>query len=82
MAYLTRNELCLHYTDHAEGEAVITLHGLSESGLYWTLPGVTDLVAREVPNCRHRVLDGMGHMLALENPQRLGDELLGFLSDL
>ncbi len=39
-------------------------------------------VAREVPNCTHRVLDGMGHMLALENPQRLGDELLAFLAGL
>jgi pimeloyl-ACP methyl ester carboxylesterase len=38
-----------------------------------------ELVAREVPNCTHRVLDGMGHMLAFENPQRLGDELLAFL---
>ena len=32
------------------------------------------------PNCTHVVLDGMGHMLAFENPQRLGDELLKFLS--
>ena len=39
-----------------------------------------ELVAREVPHCTHRVLDGMGHMLALENPQRLGDELLSFLN--
>ncbi len=38
-------------------------------------------VAREVPNCRHVVLEGMGHMTALENPQRLGDELLSFLKE-
>ena len=38
-----------------------------------------ELVAREVPNCTHQVLEGMGHMLAFENPQRLGDELLAFL---
>lgn len=41
-----------------------------------------ELVAREVPNCTHRVLEGMGHMLALENPQRFGDELLAFLGSL
>ena len=41
-----------------------------------------ELVAREVPYCTHRVLDGMGHMLAFENPQRLGDELLAFLGSL
>lgn len=42
MAYLQQDNLQLHYTDHGEGEAIITLHGLSESGLYWTLPGITD----------------------------------------
>ena len=36
-------------------------------------------IAREVPRCKHRVLEGRGHMLALENPQQLGDELLAFL---
>jgi pimeloyl-ACP methyl ester carboxylesterase len=41
-----------------------------------------ELVAREIPNCTHRVLEGMGHMLALENPQRFGDELLAFLGSL
>ena len=41
-----------------------------------------ELVAREVPRCTHRVLEGMGHMLALENPHRLGDELLAFLGSL
>jgi pimeloyl-ACP methyl ester carboxylesterase len=42
MPYLKKDNLSLHYTDHGEGEAIITLHGLSESGLYWTLPGITD----------------------------------------
>lgn len=44
MPYLKKDNLSLHYTDHGEGEAIITLHGLSESGLYWTLPGITDLL--------------------------------------
>ena len=42
MAYLTSGDLSLHYTDDGAGEAIITLHGLSESGRYWTLPGITD----------------------------------------
>jgi peroxiredoxin len=42
MAYLEKDNLKLHYTDHGTGEPIITLHGLSESGLYWTLPGITD----------------------------------------
>jgi arylsulfatase A-like enzyme len=42
MAYLTSDDLSLHYTDDGAGEAIITLHGLSECGRYWTLPGITD----------------------------------------
>ncbi len=42
MPYLQKDKLSLHYTDHGKGEAILTLHGLSESGLYWTLPGITD----------------------------------------
>ena len=42
MAYFEHGNISLYYTDHGEGEPIITLHGLSESGLYWTLPGITD----------------------------------------
>ena len=42
MPYMKKDNLSLHYTDFGEGEAIITLHGMSESGLYWTLPGITD----------------------------------------
>jgi pimeloyl-ACP methyl ester carboxylesterase len=41
-----------------------------------------ELVAREVPNCSHRVLEGMGHMLTFEDSLRLGNELLKFLGEL
>ena len=41
-----------------------------------------ELVAREVPHCTHRVMEGRGHMLALEDPQELGDELIAFLNSL
>jgi pimeloyl-ACP methyl ester carboxylesterase len=42
MAYLKQDNVSLYYTDHGEGEPIISLHGMSESGLYWTLPGITD----------------------------------------
>lgn len=42
MAYLKQGDLSLHYTDHGEGEPIMAVHGMSESGLYWTLPGITD----------------------------------------
>jgi pimeloyl-ACP methyl ester carboxylesterase len=45
MPYLQKDNLNLHYTDHGHGEPIITVHGLSESGLYWTLPGITDGLA-------------------------------------
>jgi len=42
MAYLKQDNVSLYYTDYGEGEPVISLHGMSESGLYWSLPGITD----------------------------------------
>ena len=53
---------------------------LGEADVQFIKPA--EQVAREVPNCTHRVLAGRGHMLALEDPQQLGDELLSFLSRL
>jgi len=62
MPYLETGNASLHYTDDGQGEAIVTLHGLSESGRYWTLPGITDrLVA-----AGYRVinLDMRGHGLS------------------
>ncbi len=45
MPYINDGALKLHYTDAAPSEqapAIITLHGLSESHLYWSLTGMTD----------------------------------------
>ena len=42
MAYLKQDNVSLYYTDHGKGEAIISLHGMSESGLYWSLPGISD----------------------------------------
>ncbi|GAA6134289.1 alpha/beta hydrolase [Oceaniserpentilla sp. 4NH20-0058] len=37
------------------------------------------LVAREVPNCEHVTMQGIGHMTAFEAPEQLTKILLGFL---
>lgn len=31
-----------------------------------------------IPNCRHVVIEGIGHMTAIEAPDRLANELLSF----
>jgi pimeloyl-ACP methyl ester carboxylesterase len=41
--------------------------------------GPSRLMAREIPYARHVVLDGLGHMTATEDPDRLTAELLDFL---
>lgn len=40
----------------------------------------SEQLAREIPHNRHVVLEGRGHMTALEDPERTGAELLDFLS--
>ena len=40
----------------------------------------SEQLARELPDCRHVVLEGRGHMLALEDPGRTAHELLDFLA--
>jgi pimeloyl-ACP methyl ester carboxylesterase len=37
------------------------------------------IMAQNIPNCRHVLLEGIGHMTAIEAPDRLADELLRFL---
>ena len=39
----------------------------------------SELMAREIPNVRHVVMQGLGHMTAIEDPDRLAKELLDFL---
>jgi pimeloyl-ACP methyl ester carboxylesterase len=38
------------------------------------------LMAREIPNASHVVMEGLGHMTALEDPDWLGKELIDFLA--
>lgn len=42
----------------------------------------SELLAREIPNNRHVVWSGRGHMTALEDPERTARELVAFLADL
>ena len=37
------------------------------------------IMAEAIPDCRHVMLEGVGHMTAIEAPDRLGDELLSFM---
>ena len=40
----------------------------------------SELLVRCLPRAREVVLDGLGHMTAIEDPERTGDELLAFLA--
>jgi len=37
------------------------------------------IMAEAIPDCRHVMFDGVGHMTAIESSDRLSDELLGFM---
>ena len=39
----------------------------------------SELMAKEIPDCRHVVMKGIGHMTAIENTDGLLSELLDFL---
>ena len=53
---------------------------LGEHDVMFVEPG--ELLARCLKNVKHVVLDGLGHMTAIEHPGRTADELLVFLADL
>jgi pimeloyl-ACP methyl ester carboxylesterase len=40
------------------------------------------LLARTIPEVKHVVIEGLGHMLAIEDPERTSAELLAFLGSL
>jgi pimeloyl-ACP methyl ester carboxylesterase len=42
----------------------------------------SELLAREIPNVKHVVMKGRGHMTALEDPQATSGELIKFLEGL
>jgi pimeloyl-ACP methyl ester carboxylesterase len=41
----------------------------------------SELLARTIPNVKHVVLDGLGHMTAIEDPERTSRALLTFLAE-
>jgi pimeloyl-ACP methyl ester carboxylesterase len=52
MPYLQRDRAQIFYDQIGEGDAIITTHGVSENGSYWSLPGVSGGLA-----ARYRVID-------------------------
>jgi pimeloyl-ACP methyl ester carboxylesterase len=47
MPYLERKAASLYYEEVGRGEAILTSHGLAENSTYWSLPGVTDALAKD-----------------------------------
>ena len=41
--------------------------------------GPSEILAREIPDVRHVILKGIGHMTAIEDPERTAEEILDFL---
>jgi pimeloyl-ACP methyl ester carboxylesterase len=84
MPVLKRDNADLYYEAFGTGEAIITLHGLSESTLYWRLTGVTEKLAK-----RFRVISmdmrGHGRTVVHGEPYGFDDETIGgdltFLAD-
>jgi pimeloyl-ACP methyl ester carboxylesterase len=79
MPYLERPTARLYFEDAGTGEAILTTHGLSENGTYWSLPGVTDGLARG-----HRVvsLDMRGHGRSVTTGEPAGYDVDTMAEDL
>jgi len=43
--------------------------------------GPSEIMAKEIPDARHVILDGIGHMTAIEDPERTIKEILEFLEN-
>ena len=41
--------------------------------------GPSEILAKEIPDARHVIMDGVGHMTAIEDPERTIKEILDFL---
>lgn len=84
MPVIKRDNADLHFEASGNGEAIITLHGLSESTLYWRLTGVTETLAK-----KFRVISmdmrGHGRTVVHGAPWGFDDETMGaditFLAD-
>ena len=54
-----------------------TLLLLGEFDIVFLKP--SEIMANEIPDVRHVIIDGIGHMTAIENPERTIEEILDFL---
>ena len=54
-----------------------TLILLGEHDIVFIEP--SELMAKEIPNNKHVIIEGVGHMTAIEAPERTAKELLDFL---
>jgi pimeloyl-ACP methyl ester carboxylesterase len=54
-----------------------TLVLLGEHDIVFLKP--SELMAKEIPDVRHVIMEGVGHMTAIEDPERTSAELLDFL---
>jgi pimeloyl-ACP methyl ester carboxylesterase len=54
-----------------------TLVILGEFDIVFLKP--SELMAKEIPDVRHVIIEGVGHMTAIEDPKRTTEELLDFL---
>ena len=63
-----------------EGLRQISCHALILLGEFdLVFLGPSEIMAREIPDNRHVLLNGVGHMTAIEDPERTADEILDFL---
>jgi pimeloyl-ACP methyl ester carboxylesterase len=84
MPFIKRDNADLYFEESGSGPSIITIHGLSESTLYWRLSGVTEMLGH-----RFRVISmdmrGHGRTLVHGEPYGFDDETIGaditFLAD-
>jgi pimeloyl-ACP methyl ester carboxylesterase len=84
MPLLKRDNADLHFEETGTGDAMITIHGLSESTRYWRLPGITEKLGE-----KFRVISmdmrGHGQTVVRGEPYGFDDETIGaditFLAD-
>jgi pimeloyl-ACP methyl ester carboxylesterase len=78
-----RNFMMSFYTDPnpmVEGLGQITCPTLVLLGEFdIVFLGPSEILAREIPDARHVILDGIGHMTAIEDPDSTTKEILDFL---
>jgi pimeloyl-ACP methyl ester carboxylesterase len=92
MPHLEPSGARLYYEEAGAGEPILTTHGLAENATYWSLPGITDglakrfrVISMDMRGHGQSVVTGdppgfdVGHMTAIEDANGLLRELLAFL---